>query len=164
MRKWPLAFVLLWAGLIFGSSCTVVSTDQLFSLVGVVFGPELLRRFESFWSIAWFTAVKGWHVTEFAILTAGLTAFVNAWRPLHKQRNILLVSLIAVLFAASDEFHQTYVPTRGGTAWDVLIDSLGVGIVTLFSLMRIREPSTSTLQIRQGHGALDDASTTHHRA
>jgi VanZ family protein len=81
-----------------------------------------VRRFEIFWGIAWFTVVKGWHAVEFGILTAALIASLNAWRPLLRQRNILLAGILAVLFAASDEFHQTYVPTRGGSVWDVLID------------------------------------------
>lgn len=36
---------------------------------------------------------------------------------------------LAVLYAASDEFHQTFVPGRKGRLSDVVIDSLGVGIV-----------------------------------
>jgi hypothetical protein len=152
MRNWPLAFVLLWAGFIFGTSCAVVSTDQLFSLVSFVCGPEAVRQFEMFWGIAWFTVVKGWHAAEFAILTAALIASLNAWRPLQRPRNILLAGILCVLFAASDEFHQTYVPTRGGSVWDVLIDSLGVGLVVLFCLSRHRERETSVLPSPLGDG------------
>jgi hypothetical protein len=139
MRKWVVAFVLLWAVMIFGTSCTVIGTDELFSLVGLIFGKELLEQFEIFWGIAWFTVVKGWHVTEFAILTAGLIGLLNAWRPTRRMANNFVAALLALLFAASDEFHQTFVPTRGGTVWDVLIDSLGVGIVVLIALMRLRK-------------------------
>lgn len=38
---------------------------------------------------------------------------------------------------ASDEYHQTFVPIRGGPVSDVLIDSLGVGVVTLVFLRRL---------------------------
>jgi len=116
---------------IFGTSCTVVSTVELFSLVRVVGGSETLRRFEIFWAVAWFVVVKGWHATEFAILTAGLIALLSLWRPSRKSPNILWAGTIAVLFAVSDEFHQTFVPTRDGTVADVLIDTLGVGLAML---------------------------------
>jgi hypothetical protein len=139
MRKWVVAFVLLWAAMIFGTSCTVIGTDELFSLVGLIFGKELLEQFEIFWGIVWFTVVKGWHVTEFAILTAGMIGLLNVWRPKKRMPNIFVAAALALLFAASDEFHQTFVPTRGGSIWDVLIDSLGVGLVTLISLMRLRQ-------------------------
>jgi hypothetical protein len=145
MRKWVVAFVLLWAAMIFATSCTVVGTDELFSLVGLIFGNELLEQFEIFWGIAWFSVVKGWHVTEFAILTAGLICLLNVWRPTKRMANIFVAALLALLFAASDEFHQTFVPTRGGTVWDVLIDSLGVGLVTLIALMRLRKGALSQL-------------------
>ncbi len=39
-----------------------------------------------------------------------------------------LAWLLTILYAASDEFHQTFVPGRNGTPWDVLIDSLGASI------------------------------------
>jgi VanZ family protein len=38
---------------------------------------------------------------------------------------------IAVLYAMSDEFHQTFIPGRNGTAVDVLIDSLGATLALL---------------------------------
>ena len=37
----------------------------------------------------------------------------------------LLALLLAVAFAASDEYHQSFVPGRHGTVVDVLIDSVG---------------------------------------
>jgi VanZ family protein len=113
--------------------------DQLFAAVESVFGRKLLERFEVFWGIAWFAVVKSWHATEFAILTAALVLLLNSWRPSHKRRNALTAGIIAVIFAASDEFHQTFVPSREGTILDVLIDSLGVGAVTLFNWIKNRE-------------------------
>jgi VanZ family protein len=41
--------------------------------------------------------------------------------------------LITVLYAMSDEYHQTFIPGRNGTVMDVVIDSLG-GLTALFSL------------------------------
>lgn len=138
MRKWPLAFVLCWGAAIFASSCTVVTTDHLFAVVGTVVGPVALEQFEIFWGIVWFTVVKSWHVSEFAILTAGMIALLHTWCPAPRYQSILIAALIALLFAASDEFHQTYVPDRGGTIWDVLIDSMGILLVTLMALVRAR--------------------------
>ena len=46
-------------------------------------------------------------------------------------KSLAATMLICVLFAASDEWHQTFVPGRGGQMSDVLLDSVGavVGIV-----------------------------------
>jgi VanZ family protein len=35
---------------------------------------------------------------------------------------------VSVLYAASDEWHQTFVPTRVGTPWDVAIDAAGAAL------------------------------------
>ena len=46
--------------------------------------------------------------------------------------------LFCIAFAASDEWHQTFVPDRYGTVVDVFIDSLGVLVAGMFMLARQR--------------------------
>ena len=51
----------------------------------------------------------------------------------HDLTNVFVFSLMAtVLFAASDELHQTYVPGRDGNPIDVGIDTLGASFVYFF--------------------------------
>lgn len=47
----------------------------------------------------------------------------------------VLPALIAILYACSDEWHQTFIPGRGGTIRDVGFDSLGV-LIAFLSLHR----------------------------
>ncbi len=74
---------------------------------------------------------KGAHFTAYAIL-AWLAYRVCEGR----KRPFLLAFFIAVLYAVSDEYHQTFVPGRNGNGWDVLIDSAGafVGLIILARL------------------------------
>lgn len=57
------------------------------------------------------------------------------WRPLltvtTPQRAILAALVIASIYAASDEWHQTFVEGRHGTPVDWLIDTAGAGLVAL---------------------------------
>ena len=46
---------------------------------------------------------------------------------LRGYRNIFAALLICILYAASDEAHQLFVPGRSGEVKDVLIDSTGAG-------------------------------------
>ncbi|MEO6508460.1 MAG: VanZ family protein, partial [Patescibacteria group bacterium] len=39
---------------------------------------------------------------------------------------LLLPAIIAILYGATDEWHQTFSPHREGTPRDVLIDSVGI--------------------------------------
>lgn len=80
--------------------------------------------FPGFWLAAWFVVVKGWHFTEYAIIV------VLAHRLLHRRtrRAILIAFVLAVLFAITDEYHQSFVPDRDGTVLDVGIDALGAAV------------------------------------
>jgi VanZ family protein len=70
---------------------------------------------------------KGGHVIGYAIL-----AFAY-WYALGLQRGKRwLAWLLALLYAATDEFHQSFVPGRYASIWDVLIfDNLG-GAISLW--------------------------------
>jgi len=68
---------------------------------------------------------KAGHLSEY-----GALAFL-LWRAISKERGWpVLPSLggaffLSLLYAASDEFHQTFVPGRDGTLTDVGLDALG---------------------------------------
>lgn len=79
---------------------------------------------------AFFWIRKFAHMTEYGILFLLLGLGISGFTGWKKA--ILPAAVIAILYAASDEFHQTWIPGRVGTAWDVLVDSLGVGIGVLF--------------------------------
>ena len=77
-----------------------------------------------------FLARKAAHVTEYAILTGLLFralrgSMVGFWR----RAAIALIP--ALIFAPTDEFHQSFVPSRTASPIDVLIDYSGaiLGIV-----------------------------------
>ena len=67
---------------------------------------------------------------EIAVLTL-LVAFgfyVNGFR---RKRWLMVGFIFCVLYAATDEFHQSFVGGRGPSVRDVGIDSLGVLIATI---------------------------------
>jgi iron complex transport system substrate-binding protein len=90
--------VLVWAAVIFAFS----SVPDLGTGLG---GWDLLQR-------------KMAHAAEYAILGALL---------LRATRNAGFAFALAVLYAASDELHQTFVEGRVGAIRDVAIDAIGAG-------------------------------------
>lgn len=131
-----LGFLILWIGLIFGTSCTVVRPQEFFAWFHQnVFRDEAaFRRFEVFWGLSWFAVVKGWHVTEFAILTLLAAAVLFRLTGQTTPRVIGAAMLFCFAFAISDEWHQTFVPDRHGTVTDVVIDALGIALAGLVLL------------------------------
>jgi VanZ family protein len=82
------------------------------------------------------------HVTEYALLTLAW------WRTLRglsvSAENRVVIGLavgIALVYSASDEFHQTFVHGRHGTPVDVLIDSIGMTIAALLASRYARRRS-----------------------
>jgi VanZ family protein len=90
--------------------------------------PSLASPFEPLYD---FIARKLVHVAEYGVLTILL---FNALR-IHIRRSPdawLIAAIVAVLYAFSDEWHQTFVPGREGSLRDVSIDALGVLGVSLW--------------------------------
>jgi len=73
-----------------------------------------------------FVFFKALHLAEYAVLTFLLfRAFVRA-NGFSFKKALLYSSFLALVWAMTDEFHQTFVMTRQGSIRDVLIDSLGI--------------------------------------
>jgi VanZ family protein len=70
------------------------------------------------------------HVTEYAILAALLWRALRSGRSFQTRLALLFsVALFAcAVFAASDEFHQSFVPSRTPAVHDVMIDICGAAI------------------------------------
>ena len=64
------------------------------------------------------------HMAEYGLL------WLLWWRALGYGHPLPSV-IITLLYAASDEFHQSFVEGRNGSPWDVAIDAAGVGLAGL---------------------------------
>lgn len=71
---------------------------------------------------------KAGHMIGYAGLSLLWWRALAAHRSISERRVLALAFLLPVLYAVSDEYHQTFVPGRSGSLMDVLIDAAGVGI------------------------------------
>lgn len=85
---------------------------------------------------------KSAHFTEYAILAC--TIAFHLWirkKDRRLPRLFLIAVLLTALYAATDEYHQTFIMGRSGELKDVLIDTSGAAagvILFCFSLFIIR--------------------------
>ena len=151
LRYWlPL---LIWMSVIFSASADTQSTQRSSRFLGPLLHwlwPDMPpEQIES----ARYAVRKAAHLTEYAIL---------AWlwwralrRPVRRDarpwswRIAGFALLAVVLYAATDEWHQSFVPNRTGAVRDVLIDTaggvLGLGILWLLH-RRSRAKSASVAE------------------
>lgn len=57
-----------------------------------------------------------------------------------------LAVLIAALYASSDEIHQIFVPSRGASIWDALLDTSAATVAQWAAWMATRRESSSAVE------------------
>src|SRR3954469_24515899 len=76
------------------------------------------------------------HMTEFGLL------WFLWWRALGYRHPVPPI-VITLAYAATDEWHQTFVTGRHGSPWDWAIDAAGVGIAGLLVVIAARRRATT---------------------
>jgi VanZ family protein len=78
-----------------------------------------------------FLIFKTFHVIEYAILYFLLFRGYYSLQDKNWSlpQKLLIPFIVAMLYAATDEFHQTLSPHREGTPRDVIIDTIGIFIM-----------------------------------
>ena len=121
--------LLLWIGVMaIASSDLMSATHTSRFLIPFIrwlipdISPETLATIHFLWR-------KSAHVAEYAILAVLLSRAVRStnWQG-RVGAHVLLILAASITFAALDEFHQSFVATRGAAVGDVLIDSCGAAI------------------------------------
>ncbi len=79
------------------------------------------------------------HFVEFGILAyLFIRALYYGTGLFDLKQSILITSGVALFFAASDEFHQLYVPGRLASYTDLIADCAGIGISLLVFAMFLK--------------------------
>src|SRR5215469_11591888 len=119
--------LLIWLGVIFVGSTNLMSTEHTSRFVV----PFLLwlkpgMSPQTVWVI-FVVMRKCAHVTEYAVLALLLWRALRSIPVLHTKSLMVFVAVVVgcALFAASDEFHQTFVKSRTPSVRDVLLDIAG---------------------------------------
>lgn len=138
VKAWGLAVA--WMVLIFSASADSQSVARSSRIIAPFchwlfpnVSPEQMEWVQIF-------ARKGAHMSEYAILAALLLYALSAGKG-DPRRWISSAWVLAVAYAAADEFHQLFVPGRDGAVRDVFIDAAGaaLGLYLAWRFLRWRE-------------------------
>lgn len=99
-------WVFLWASLIFFLSSQ----------------PDLKTTLPTFWD---FVLRKMAHMAEYAILCFLIFRALRGHN-LDIKKSLIWAAIFSILYACSDEYHQTFILGRQGRLFDVLIDTFGI--------------------------------------
>ena len=150
LRSWLPVF--LWASVIFFFSTDIFSSANTAGALGPILQqifpqltPDHIDRIHA-------VIRKLGHFTEYFIFGWLL------WRALRSHdampsRRLALSIVITLLYAASDEWHQSFVPSRTSSMIDVLIDTIGSICGISFARLRSvssRSPVTKDARLSSG--------------
>jgi VanZ family protein len=134
--------LLLWMTVIFGASTSLgrpENTSRFIVPILLWLNPHMSK--ETIDQVH-FVVRKTAHFVEYAML--GLLL----WRAVYyepalaarRSRSFFLALLLAALYAASDEFHQSFVPGREAAVSDVMLDTCGagLGLAAVWTARRLR--------------------------
>lgn len=137
---WPvvlgIAGIALESTELFGSDHTTGPFRWLFQ---AIFGSVSDER----WELLHHLIRRSGHFTGYGAI--GLAWLRACWMTLPRSRFLhdsLLALLGTALVASADEWHQTFLPNRTGSAWDVLLDCCGAIAMQLavYIFMRLFRP------------------------
>jgi VanZ family protein len=136
--------ILTWMIFVFIGSTDLLSAEHTSRFIGPFlrwFAPDIS---DATVALIQLVVRKCAHLSEYAILGALLyRAFRQGKIPLWRAAAFAFV--VAAVYASMDEFHQSFVASRTGSPWDVLIDCVGafVGLSLCLVLRRSRRAPLS---------------------
>jgi VanZ family protein len=122
---------LLWMALIWGLSTDVGSADNTAGLFIWIMSRLFPWATPAQIDLAHGVMRKLGHLTEYGILAALWFRTLRVGQRLDSARSAWIALAISVAWALTDEFHQTFVPSRTASVLDVLVDATGATLATL---------------------------------
>jgi VanZ family protein len=140
-RVWRYGPLLFWIAFIFFASTAEFSAGNTSRIIGPLLKWLFPQISEENLALAHFTTRKLAHFAEYAILGwLAARAFSTSTIRGLRVRWFLISLLLVIIYSLSDEYHQTFVPTRTGSLFDSLIDMAGgLTAITLYLLWRKRK-------------------------
>ncbi len=144
---WVLAII--WMCLIFAGSTNLMSAEHTSRfLVPFLLWLDPHVSFKTI-MLAQLIVRKCGHLTEYAILATLIWRVLrHHWQVVRRSfwRPAIMALALAIIFAATDEFHQSFYPSRTATVHDVLIDTMGAIAGLLICRMLMQNGSAANAQ------------------
>jgi VanZ family protein len=144
-----------WAILIFIGSGNVLSAEHTSVVLSIVKWLFPSASKESL-STVHFLIRKAGHLTEYAILASlGARAFRHSSHQALRRNWFWLSLILVIAYALTDEFHQSFVPSRTASIYDCMIDTAGGLIALAIARWRARRKKGEGLTALQQTPQLD---------
>jgi VanZ family protein len=142
-RLTPWLMVVAWAGLITTFSTDSFSKEHTARVIVPILHWVLPRASAETLEFLHFLIRKSAHVFEYFVFGVLLFSAARAPAPGWNMRWAATAIILATAFAAFDEIHQVFVPSRGPSIWDVLLDATAAAGAQLVLWLWLRKVAPS---------------------
>jgi VanZ family protein len=149
--------LIAWMAFIFGMSTRIGSSQSTSGMFEAVVNGLGLALSSPEKKLTFYLCRKAGHVIEYTILSVLAVRAVQQDRATWQWRAVGTAVLLAILYAASDEWHQQFVPSRTSDWHDVLIDTAGVALGIGLTWLRYRGKTSSGLGARSSEQSQEHA-------
>ena len=149
-RNWP---VLAWAAAIWIFSTEAFSATQTSRLILPALHWFFPQASADTLDVIHLVIRKYAHLVEYFIFSLLVLHSIRGERKGWQWRWGLIAIAVAAGYAAVDELHQAFEPTRGPSMWDVGLDALGATLAQLCAALwslRHRSPDTEGIGLSGG--------------
>jgi VanZ family protein len=129
LRRW--APVIIWAAIIWTFSTHWFTSENTAKIIEPILywllphpSPDMIDSIHHF-------IRKCGHVTEYFIFALLVLRAIRDARPGFRLRWALATICIVAAYASTDEFHQSFVPGRTASIYDVMLDTTGGAIALI---------------------------------
>ena len=145
-RLWRYGPLIVWAALIFIGSSSILSGSNTSTFLVRPMRWLFPTASDPTLQFVHLLIRKAGHLTEYAILAwLAARAFRTSSNELLRRGWFLAALILVVVYSLSDEFHQSFVPSRTASLHDCVIDSAGGLTMLIFLAWRhsVRSPRVS---------------------
>jgi VanZ family protein len=138
---WPVAFMI---AIIVVESTPALGADNTSGPLRYLFQSIFGHVSDDRWEVIHHYIRKTGHFVGYGLVGLSWLRALRMTRPGWKFRiDAALAMLATAVIASSDEFHQSFLPNRTSSPWDVLIDCSGALVLLLlaFAIGRARRPN-----------------------
>jgi VanZ family protein len=146
-RFWRYGPLIIWAALIFIGSSNLLSGSNTSMFLARPLQLLFPRASGATLQAIHLVLRKAGHFTEYAILALfAVRALRTSSRELLRTHWFWASFFLVIIYSLTDEFHQSFVPSRGASIYDCMIDTLGGLTALALLVLKTRHKARQDLQ------------------
>jgi len=143
-----------WPAIVWGIVISLASTDSFSSEHTASVLQPILKWFYPALTTAQFEVIhhlirKTAHFCEYFVFYLLLLHAVHGVRKQWQWSSAVIAWAIAAVYSCLDEFHQSFVASRGASPWDSLLDSIGAAVAMFGVYLFLRYRASRAARLSQ---------------